>query len=331
MNIFDVIIIGAGPSGINVGIACQQQNRSHLILEKGVLVNSLYHFPTNMTFFSTSKKLEIGEVPFVSHNEKPTRKEALEYYRRVVERWNLNIKLYQGVQAMTCKDALYHLKTSKGTYIARAVVVATGFYDVPNPLKVKGENLPKVKHYYEDPHPYVGQEVLVVGAANSAVDVALETWRAGAKVTMVIRGEEISPRVKYWMRPNIINRIKEGSIKAYFESEILEIQEEAVRIKTPEGQEVLANDFVFAMTGYRPNYSLLDALGLPLSKDEVQQPIFDPSTLETPLARVFVTGVVAAGLETSKLYIENTRDDADKIMARLDEVEEPTASVSLEM
>ncbi|MEM6298111.1 MAG: YpdA family putative bacillithiol disulfide reductase [Bacteroidota bacterium] len=321
MNTLDVIIIGAGPSGINVGIACQQQNRSHLILEKGVLINSLYHFPTNMTFFSTSKKLEIGDVPFVSHSEKPTRKEALEYYRRVVERWNLNVKLYEAVQKMHHEDGLYHIKTSKDIHASRAVVVATGFYDIPNPLNVKGEDLPKVKHYYNDPHPYVGQEVLVVGAANSAVDVALETWRVGAKVTMVIRGEEISPRVKYWIRPNIVNRIKEGSIKTYFESEVLEIQENTVRIKTPEGERTLSNDFVFAMTGYRPNYPFLNALGLPLSEDEIKQPIFNPETLETPLPRVFVTGVVAAGLDTSKLYIENTRDDSRKIMTRLSEVD----------
>lgn len=323
METYDLIIIGAGPSGINVGIEAQKRGKSHLILDKGMLVNSVYHFPTNMTFFSTSRKLEIGQVPFISHGTKPTRREALEYYRRVVEQWALNVHTYEAVKAVAPReDETFEVMTTKTTYRAGAVVVATGFYDKPNLLAVPGEKLPKVKHYYDDPHPYAGKQVVVVGAENSAVDVALETYRAGAAVTMVIREAQIGERVKYWVRPDILNRIEEGSIKALFRSQILEIREESVRLMTPEGEKELANDFVLAMTGYQPDFSLLQKLGIRLADTPDQAPIYDPETLETPQNGLFVAGVVAAGSHTSTLYIENTRHHARLI---LDAVEKKVA------
>lgn len=320
MECYDLLIIGAGPSGINVAIEAQKRGRSFVLLDKGTLVNSIYHFPTNMTFFSTSRKLEIGGVPFISHGDKPTRREALEYYRRVVEHWNIQARLYEPVQAVEPDEnhRIYTVKTTKNRYETRNIVVATGFYGKPNLLNVPGEDLPKVKHYYDDPHPYSGQRVLVVGAANSAVDVALETWRAGAEVTMVIREEEISSRVKYWVRPDIENRIREGSIRAFFESHVTAIRPQEVDIRTPEGARTIGNDFVMAMTGYRPDFAWLKGIGLPLSKDEDQAPLHHPETLETPMPGVFVTGVVAAGKNTATLYIENTRDHAARILDYLE-------------
>ena len=305
---YDLVIIGGGPIGMNCGIEAKKAGLDYVILEKGVLVNSLYHFPTNMTFFSTSQLLEIGDVPFIAHSDKPTRKESLEYFRRVQDSWDLNIKLYTEVKGMGADaGGLYQIDTSKGAYTANAVIVATGFYDTPRMLNIPGETLPKVKHYYDDPHPYVEQKVLVIGAANSACDVALETYYKGAEVTMAIREAEIYPKVKYWIRPNIENRIKEGSIKAFFETTVKEIRECEVVLNTPEGELTLENDFVLAMTGYKPNYDLFAKLGLPLTSDGHKAPIHDPETLETPLPNVYVAGVINAGLQTSKLFIENTR------------------------
>lgn len=305
---YDLVIIGGGPIGMNCGIEAKKAGLDYIILEKGVLVNSVYNFPTNMTFFSTSNLLEIGDVPFIAHSDKPTRKEALEYFRRVQESWDLNIKLYTEVKSMTpATDDLYQIDTNKGVFTAASVVVATGFYDTPRLLNIPGEHLPKVKHFYDDPHPYVDQRVLVIGAANSACDVALETYYKGAEVTMAIREPEIYPKVKYWIRPNIENRIKEGSIKAYFNTLVKEIRECEVVLETPEGEVTLANDFVLAMTGYKPNYALFEALGLPVSADEFKIPVHDPDTLETPLSNVYVAGVINAGMQTSKLFIENTR------------------------
>ncbi|MBR9922144.1 MAG: YpdA family putative bacillithiol disulfide reductase [Bacteroidetes bacterium] len=315
---YDLIIIGGGPAGINCAIQAQKIGLNYLILEKGVLVNSLYNFPANMTFFSTSKKLEIGDVPFISHNEKPTRQEALEYYRRVVENYNLNIRLYEEVQALIpLPSGEYKIDTSRHSYQSRFVVVATGFYDTPRLMHIPGENLPKVKHFYDDVHPYIGQKVLVIGAANSACDVALETYHKGADVTMAIRGSDIGERVKYWIRPNIINRIKEGSIKAWFDTEVLEIKPESVVLKTPEGIREIPNDFVLAMTGYKPNYALFEKLGLPISPEPDREPIHDPETLETPLDGVFVSGVINAGMNTSRLFIENTREQGTAIIGQI--------------
>lgn len=305
---YDLVIIGGGPIGMNCGIEAKKAGLDYIILEKGVLVNSLYNFPTNMTFFSTSNLLEIGDVPFIAHSDKPTRKESLEYFRRVQESWNLNIKLYTEVQSMTSNDdGLYQIDTNKGAFSARSVVVATGFYDTPRKLNIPGEDLPKVKHFYDDPHPYVDQKVLVIGAANSACDVALETYYKGAEVTMAIRESEIYPKVKYWIRPNIENRIKHGQITAHFNTTVKEIRECEVVLSTPEGEITLENDFVLAMTGYKPNYDLFQALGLPVSDDEDKKPVHNPDTLESALSNVYVAGVINSGMQTSKLFIENTR------------------------
>ncbi|MBO3699254.1 YpdA family putative bacillithiol disulfide reductase [Roseivirga sp. E12] len=304
---YDLIIIGGGPIGLNCAIEAKKAGLSYIILEKGVLVNSLYNFPTNMTFFSTSNLLEIGDVPFIAHSDKPTRKEALEYFRRVKESWDLNISLYTEVESMQKQDDTYNVKTNKGDFEATNIIVSTGFYDTPRELGIPGEDLPKVKHFYDDPHPYLGQKVLIIGAANSACDVALETFYKDAEVTMAIRESEIYPKVKYWIRPNIINRIEEGSIKAYFNTTVKEIKPCEVILNTPEGEVTVDNDFVLAMTGYKPNYSLFEQLGLPISDDELKIPIHDPDSLETPLKGVYVAGVINAGLQTSKLFIENTR------------------------
>ncbi len=305
---YDLVIIGGGPIGMNCGIEAKKAGLDYIILEKGVLVNSLYNFPTNMTFFSTSNLLEIGDVPFIAHSDKPTRKESLEYFRRVQESWDLNIKLYTEVKSMKADaEGLYQIETGKGEFTAKSVVVSTGFYDTPRKLNIPGEELPKVKHFYDDPHPYVDQKVLVIGAANSACDVALETYYKGAEVTMAIREPEIYPKVKYWIRPNIENRIKNGEITAHFNTTVKEIRECEVVLNTPEGELTLENDFVLAMTGYKPNYELFEALGLPISDDEDKKPIHDLETLETSLPNVYVAGVINAGLQTSKLFIENTR------------------------
>lgn len=322
----ELIIIGGGPTGINCAISAKKAGLDCLILEKGLLVNSIYHFPTNMTFFSTSKLLEIGDIPFISHVEKPTRKEALEYYRRIQQAYNLELHLYEEVQQMKrVGSSCYEISTSKDTYRASSVIVATGFYDTPRLLNVPGEDLPKVKHYYDDAHPYIGQKVLVIGAANSACDVALETWSKGADVTMAIREDEIYPKVKYWIRPNIENRIKEGSITAHFNTVVTEIREKEVDLLGPDGPFTIANDFVLAMTGYKPNYTLLENLGLEIPEDEERIPIHDPETLETSLPGVYLAGVVCAGMRTSKLFIENTRDHGDVI---IEHIQKSRASIS---
>ena len=310
----DLIIIGGGPSGINVAISAARAGLDYVILEKGVIANSLFHFPVNMTFFSTSLKLEIQDTPFISQHDKPTRTEALEYYRRLVQNFRLNIHLYEPVEKMEAISEGYRVDTAKGSYDARNVVVATGFYDTPRLMHIPGEDLPKVRHYYDDPHVYIGQRVLVVGAANSACDAALECYRKGAEVTMAIRGEGIYDRVKYWIKPDIENRIKEGSIKAYFNTTTDEIRPHEVVLGTPEGQVTLPNDFVLAMTGYQPNYELFERLGLAVAEDESCQPIFNPETLETTLPGVYMAGVACAGRKTSKLFIENTRDHGDIIV-----------------
>ncbi|MEZ4986190.1 MAG: YpdA family putative bacillithiol disulfide reductase [Saprospiraceae bacterium] len=316
---YQLIIIGGGPAGLNVAIEAQQAGIDHLVLEKGVLVNSIYHFPANMTFFSTSLKLEIADIPFISHLDKPTRREALEYYRRLQEAYHLNIHLYEPVKGMKPVEGGYEITTSTGRYRAASVVVATGFYDTPRRLNVLGEDLPKVKHYYDDAHPYIGQQVLVVGAANSACDVALETWMKGAQVTMAIRETEIYQGVKYWIRPNIENRIDEGSITAHFQTVVRSIQPDSVTLEGPQGVFTIPNDFVLAMTGYEPNYTLLHNLGIAITDDELAIPIHDEHTLETPLPQVFVAGVVAGGRQTNKLFIENTRHHGAVIVQQLRE------------
>jgi thioredoxin reductase (NADPH) len=310
----DLIIIGGGPTGINCAIEAKKAHLDYVILEKGVLVNSIFHFPANMTFFSTSKNLEIADVPFISHSDKPTRREALEYYRRLMESHGLKIDFGVEVVGMKKADGKYEISTSEGTYHCKYVIVATGFYDKPNLMNVPGEELPKVKHYYDEVHHYIRKKVLVVGGANSACDVALECWQKGAEVTMVIRGSELYQKVKYWILPNIENRIKEGSIKAYFNTTVKEIHPKSVILQTQDGEITLKNDFVLAMTGYSPNYELLHNLGIQIQDDALMTPVFDEDTLESNLPGVYLAGVMNGGLKTNKYFIENTRHHADVIV-----------------
>ncbi|HEY9533202.1 MAG TPA: YpdA family putative bacillithiol disulfide reductase [Mucilaginibacter sp.] len=309
----DLLIIGGGPIGIACGLKAQKAGLSFVIIEKGCLVNSLYNYPATMTFFSTSEKLEIGGIPFVTISNKPTRAEALEYYRRVATSNHLPIHLFEEVTGVRRENKAYTVVTKKNTYQARHIVISTGFYDVAVNLDIPGEDLPKVKHYYKDPHFFAMQKVVVVGSSNSAIDVALETYRKGADVTLVIRGEEISHRVKYWVRPDIINRIKEGSIKAYFNSNLVAIQEHEVDIETPEGLITIPNDFVMAMTGYKPNFEQLKKWGLLLSDDKFI-PQYNPDTMETNLPGLYLAGVVCGGLDTHLWFIENSRIHADMII-----------------
>ena len=311
----DVIIIGAGPIGLACGIEAKKNSLDYLIFDKGCLVNSLYNYPMNMTFFSTSDKLEIGEVPFISHNPKPTRAEALEYYRRVSSHWELSLRLYEEIKVIEKLDAGFELKTTKGIYKTKKIVLSTGFYDIPYLLEVPGEDLDKVLHYYKEPHTFFGMNVAVIGSANSAVDVALELYRKGAKsVTMIIREEEIGKNVKYWARPDINNRIKEGSIKAYFKADIKEITEDKIRFKIPEKEIVIENDFVLAMTGYKPNFQLLESLGVEFQEDEFKTPVYNSITMQSNQMGVYLAGVVCGGLKTNKWFIENSRIHANIIM-----------------
>ncbi len=316
-NNYDLIIVGAGPIGLACGIEAKKMGLNYLIIEKGCLVNSLYHYPLNMTFFSTSERLEIGEVPFISHGSKPNRAESLEYYRRVCSSWDLHVRLYEKVSEVVSENGYHHVHTSKGKYRSKAVILSLGFYDLPYLLNVPGEDLPKVKHYYDEPHPYFGQNIIVVGAANSAVDVALETYRKGAKVTMVIREPFILDSVKYWVKPDIENRIKEESIKAYFNSEVVEIKADAVIIKTPAGMIEMENDFVLAMTGYQPPFDFMKACGIKFHDDPFHTPIYDENTMETNVKNLYLAGVVCGGLKTNKWFIENSRVHAEMIIAHL--------------
>jgi thioredoxin reductase (NADPH) len=309
----DIFIIGGGPIGLTCGLAAQKAGLSFVIVEKGTLVNSLYNYPATMTFFSTSEKLEIGGVPFVTVHNKPTRNDALEYYRRVALSNNLPIHLFEEVTEVIPGDGFYTITTTKATYKAKKVILSTGFYDIAVNLEIPGENLPKVKHYYQDPHFYTLQKVVVVGSSNSAIDVALETYRKGAEVTLVIRGSEVSNRVKYWVRPDIINRIKEGSIKAYFNSTLNAIREDEVDIQTPEGLITIPNDFVMAMTGYKPNFDFLKKQGIILSDDKFI-PQYNPETMETNMPGLYLAGVVCGGMDTHLWFIENSRVHADMII-----------------
>jgi thioredoxin reductase (NADPH) len=319
-NHYAIIIVGGGPIGLACALEAKKAGLDYLILEKGTLVNSLYNYPVNMTFFSTSERLEIGGIPFVSNNPKPTRPEALEYYRRVALSNHVNIHLFEKVtevkkQVTSDQDqGNFRVTTNKNVYTANYIIIATGFYDIPYKLNVPGEDLPKVTHYYKDPHFYAFQKVMVVGASNSAVDAALETWRKGAEVTMVVRKDQIGPRVKYWVRPDIINRIQEGSIKAYFDSSIKEIREREVDIQTPEGLVTIKNDWVIAMTGYQPNLDFLRSLGIQLSDDEVKKPTYDEASYETNVTNVFIAGVICGGMNTHRLFIENSREHAEKVV-----------------
>ncbi|MFA6946162.1 MAG: YpdA family putative bacillithiol disulfide reductase [Pedobacter sp.] len=316
-NKYDILIIGGGPIGLACGIEAKKAGLSYIILEKGCLVNSLYNYPANMTFFSTSDKLEIGGIPFVSNNIKPTRSEALEYYRRVAEHFQLNLQLFEEIRSVSKSGKNYCIESSKSQYEAANIIISTGFYDIPNLLNIPGEDLPKVKHYYKDPHFYANQHVIVVGANNSSVDAALETYRKGAQVSMVIRESEIGERVKYWVRPDIVNRIKEGSIKAYFNSNLAEIRENEVDIIGLDGKITLRNDFVLAMTGYQPDLSFLKKLGINISDDEKQVPEHNPETMETNMKGIYLAGVICGGMDTHVWFIENSRIHAEKIINQL--------------
>ena len=314
----DLIIIGAGPIGLACGIEAKKNNLDYLIVDKGMLVNSIYNYPVNTTFFSTSDKLEIGEIPFISHNVKPTRTEALEYYRRVCDSWNLNLDLYNEVLEIEKKESLFILNTRNGIKKSKNIVICTGFYDIPYLLNIPGEELDKVLHYYNESHPYYKMDIAIVGAGNSAVDVALDTYRKGANsVTMIIREKEIGGNIKYWVKPDIVNRIESGEIKAFYESEILEIKENSILIKTPTGVEKINNDFVLAMTGYLPNYEILKKLGVKINDDEFKTPLYNEETMETNINGVFLAGVICGGLKTNKWFIENSRDHSQKILSTI--------------
>ncbi len=313
-DIIDIVIVGGGPIGLACGLEAQKATLNFIILEKGCLVNSLYNYPVNMTFFSTSERLEIGGVPFVSNNVKPTRPESLEYYRRVSAGYNLPLRLFEEVMEIKQRDGHFEVISNKGIHLTKNIIIATGFYGIPYLLNVEGEHLPKVTHYYKDPHFYAYQKVLVVGAMNSAVDAALETWRKGAAVTMVIRGEQIGERVKYWVRPDIENRIKEGSIKAYYNSHVLSIREHDVDIQTPEGTVTIQNDWVIALTGYQPDLNFLRNAGVELSADAVMKPYFNTDTHETNVKNIYVAGVICGGMDTHSLFIENSRVHAEQII-----------------
>lgn len=314
----DLLIIGGGPIGIATALEAKNKNLSYCVIEKGPLVNSLYNYPTNMQFFSSSEKLEIDNIPFITNKAKPTKSEALEYYRRIATSNKLRINLFEKVEAVTPQDSGYHITTTKSTYKAKNVVVATGFYDLPNMMDVPGESLPKVFHYYKDPHYFSGQKIIVVGASNSSVDAALEVYRKGGDVTMIVRGPAIGERVKYWVKPDIENRIKEGSIKAHFNATIAEVHDEDVIIKHQDGTlETLENDFVLALTGYRPNFDFLEKLGIAISKDNKCLPQYNPQTMETNQKGIYLAGVICGGLETYKWFIENSRIHAKMIVANI--------------
>jgi thioredoxin reductase (NADPH) len=314
---YDLVIIGGGPIGIACALEARKAGLDYLILERGCLVNSLYRYPVNMTFFSTSERIEIGGVPFVSNNVKPNRGESLEYYRRVAVSHTLNIHLQEGVDTLLRVNGRFEVVSERRTYNAKHIVLATGFYDIPVLLDIPGEHLAKVTHYYKEPHFYAMQKVVVVGASNSSVDAALETWRKGAEVTMVIRGEGIGTRVKYWVRPDIENRIKEGSIKAYTHSELTAIRPGEVDIQTPQGIETIANDYVIALTGYQPDFAFLRRAGIELSDDARLQPYYDPATMETNIPNLYLAGVVCGGMNTHSWFIENSRVHAEMIVKNI--------------
>ena len=311
MEHFDVAIVGAGPTGLACGIELKKRGLSPVLFDKGCVVNSIYHYPINLVFFTTPELLEIGDIPMTSLNEKPGRTEALKYYRRVADHYGLNIHQYEKVLEINGADENFTLRTEKSTgesscYRARKVILASGYYDIPNRLDVPGEDLDKVIHYYREAHPYYNHDVLLVGAKNSASIAALELYWTGARVTMVIRGAGISHNVKYWIKPNIENRIKNGEIKAYFRSSVKEIRPHEVLIETPEGEVVVKNDFVFAMTGYRPDFEFMAELGIHLDP-ESSKPITNPETLESETKGIYLAGVIVAGTHTNEIFIENGR------------------------
>lgn len=314
MKHMDLIIVGGGPIGIACALEAQKRGINYLIIEKGTITNSLYNYPLTMHFFSSSEKLEIDKIPFISNEAKPKRNEALEYYRRIVTSNNLNINLFEKVTTINKKDDLFYIKTNKNSYTSSYVIVATGFYDIPNTIDVPGEDLPKVSHYYKDPHFFAKQKLVIIGASNSAVDAALECYRKGANVTMLIRGSEIGKRVKYWVKPDIENRISEGSIKVHYNAIVKQILPETIEIKIPEGELSIPNDFVLALTGYKPNFEFLQKIGIQLSKDKKMHPKYTEETMETNIKNLYLAGVICGGMDTHLWFIENSRIHAKKIL-----------------
>lgn len=314
---YDLIIVGGGPIGLACALEAKEANLNYLILEKGCLVNSLYNYPQNMTFFSSSERLEIGDIPFVTTNPKPKRMEALEYYRRIQQKFALETHLFEEVLDIKKNEAEFVVTSSKTTYYTKKVIVATGFYDIPMLLNIPGEDLPKVRHYYDDPHYYSSQKVVVVGASNSSIDAALETYRKGAQVSLVIRGREISPRVKYWVKPDIENRIAAGEIDVYYNSCLTAVTPTSAQIQTPNGIIELENDFVLALTGYRPNFDFLKKIGIDIPKEAPCIPSHNEETMETNVAGIYLAGVVCGGLNTHLWFIENSRIHAKQIIGHI--------------
>lgn len=317
MEVLDILIIGAGPIGLNCALEAEKKHLKYVVIEKGTIVNSLYNYPLYMKFFSTADKLEIAEIPFISAAPKPGRQEALEYYQGIARQKNLNIRLYEKVLKVSKNGDIFAVETSKSKYSAKNVIISTGFYDIPNLMNIPGENLPKVKHYYTEPYPFAKQKVVVVGSSNSSVDAALETFRKGAEVTMVIRNSEISKSVKYWVKPDIENRISEGSIVAHFNSELIEIKEHSVIFKDKNGEmHEIENDFVLAMTGYLPDFDFLKNSGIEL-QGECLNPVYNPETMETNVPNLYLAGVVCGGKDTHLWFIENSRIHAEMIVQHI--------------
>jgi thioredoxin reductase (NADPH) len=309
----DVLIIGAGPVGLACAIEARRHGLSTLNIDKGALVNSIVGYPANMEFFSTPELIEIGGYPFPVHGYKPTREEAIEYYRGVAQREALDIHLYERVRTVSGARGDFLVETDRGQHRARAIVVSTGFFDQPNLLGVPGEELPKVTHYYREPYPYVRQKVAVIGAKNSAAKAALDCYRHGADVTLIVRTAALSESVKYWIRPDLENRIKEGSIRAYFNTCVTGIRPSSLVLRTAEGIQEIDNDWVLAMTGYRPDFSFLESLGITFADDGCRTPVFDETTFETARSGVYIAGTVCGGLKTNRWFIENGRFHAQQI------------------
>ena len=321
-DIYDVLVIGAGPTGMACAIDAQRAGFRAVMVDKGCLTNSLFHYPAHMTFFTTPELLEIGDMPFSSPNQKPTRSEALEYYRKVAEHYQLNVRQYENVDAVAGSDGDFTVHTTdrfgrKLQHRARKLVIATGYYDLPNYLGIPGEDLNKVKHYYHEPHPYYGLDVLVIGGKNSAAIAALDLWRHGARVTLVHRGAAMHRHVKYWILPDIENRIKNGEVTAYFNSTVANITEDNVTLATPQGERTLPNHFVFALTGYHPDFAFIESLGVKLDEANDRCPVCDPQSLESNVPGIYLAGVIVAGERTNEIFIENGRFHGRQIAASL--------------
>jgi thioredoxin reductase (NADPH) len=319
--IHDVLVVGGGPTGMACAIEAQKAGFNAVIVDKGCLVNSIFHYPQNMIFFTTPELLEIGDVPFTTALAKPNRLEALEYYRRVAEHYHLPLRQYEWVKTITGEDGDFRVVTTDRhdavhDYRARKIVLATGYYDLANQLNVPGEDLDKVFHYYREPHPYFDTDVVVIGGKNSAAEVALDLWRHGARVTLVHRGAQMHSHVKYWVRPDIENRIKAREITAHFNSSVKEIGADYVVVQTPSDTLRLKNDFVFALTGYHPDYDFLRSVGIELSAEQLR-PVCDPENLESNVPGIYVAGVIVAGSRTSEIFIENGRFHGKLIAAHL--------------